>query len=134
LLEDRRYTYSEFLEELSVPVLIVGSDGEIRAGNGHALHLFGKDRSEVVGHMGGEVIECAYSRLPGGCGQTPFCHNGCVIRRSVEQTYKNGESIRNALAVQRTVAGEAGEIEEKSYLISTERVGDVVFLRIEPAV
>jgi hypothetical protein len=133
MLEDRSYSFRQFLEELAVPVLIMGEDREILEGNSRALAVLGKERRDILGHMSGDVTECAYSRLPGGCGHTPFCHNGCVIRRSVDHTYNTGRAVSRALAVQQTMTDRDGETEERRFLISTERVGDVVFLRIEPA-
>jgi hypothetical protein len=78
-------SFDEYLEGFDVPVLIVDIEGRIVAANSNALGLIDKPWAEVKGFLGGEALECIYSRLPEGCGNTVHCP-ACTIRRLVEKT------------------------------------------------
>lgn len=118
----------EFLKGLDAPVLAVDSDGNIRTANAKALELVRKDLSQVAGYPGGEVFECKYARLPEGCGNTMHC-SGCTIRIAVMETYTTGKSLLRVPAslLQHTLE----HPQEICLLISTEKVADVVLLRID---
>ena len=126
LLGESASDFAEFLESLDAPVLLVDADVAVREANSRALALLGKERSELSGRRGGEVIECGHSRLPGGCGQQDRCRTG--IRRLV--TFATGEGVERAEAVQEVFTSQGvGEIR---FRISTEKAGNLVLLRIEP--
>lgn len=78
-------SFDEYLEGFDIPVLIVDNEGRIVAANGNALALVDKPLEEVKGFLGGEALECVYSRLPEGCGNTVHCP-ACTIRKLVEKT------------------------------------------------
>ena len=127
-LSGKRPTLGEFLDRLAVPVLVVDSEGEIVLANQHALGVLGKDLDSVQGYRGGDDMECAYARLPGGCGQTVHC-KACTIRNSVMKTFDTGQSLHRVPAyLNRWVGNEKIRIE---LLISTEKVADTVLLRID---
>jgi hypothetical protein len=81
-----------FLDSLKLPVVVVNCGGTIVTGNDQARTLLRKGLSEIEGYKGGEVFECAYARLPDGCGNTMHC-SGCTIRRTVMETYSTGRSF-----------------------------------------
>ena len=56
---------------------------------------------------------------------------GCVIRRSVTATLTTGRAVARAEAEQRVLSAE-GE-RTKRFVISTERAGELVLLRIDEA-
>ena len=118
----------EFLDRLGVPVLLVDDDVRILLASEMARKLLGKVKGAFEGHHGGDVIECANARLPGGCGKTLHC-KGCAIRNSVQETYATGESHEKVLA-HANVVGTDGPIRTR-FLISTEKVGQFVLLRID---
>lgn len=118
----------KFLEGLDGPVVVVDSNGNIRTGNTKALELVGKDLSEIEGYAPGEVFECEYARLPDGCGNTVHC-SGCAIRNAVNETYTTGKSLLRLPATWQLHTSEATQ--EIRLLISTEKVADVVLLRID---
>jgi hypothetical protein len=90
--------------------------------------MLGKGSPEIEGHKGGDVFECAYARLPEGCGNTIHC-SGCTIRRTVMETHKTGKS---SLRVPATLNRNDPEDPDKiTLLISTEKIADVVLLRID---
>ena len=127
-LSGKRTTLDEFLDRLAVPVLVVDSEGEILLANQHALDVLEKDLAHVQGHRGGDAMECAYARLPGGCGQTEHC-KACTIRNNVMETFNTGRSLQRVPAyLNRWVGNEKVRIE---LLISTKKVDDTVLLRID---
>ncbi|GFO60411.1 hypothetical protein GMST_27360 [Geomonas silvestris] len=117
----------KFLDLISIPVLLVSFEGIVKTANDKALSLLGKDASQFAGHRAGEVFECAYSRLPGGCGNTYHC-SGCVIRRSILETHATGAP---QVRVPATLMQHAPDHpQEVRYLVSTEKFSDYVLLKI----
>ena len=118
----------EFLDSLKLPVVVVDRGGTIVTGNDQARALLRKGLPEIEGYKGGEVFECAYARLPDGCGNTMHC-SGCTIRRTVMETHGTGRSL---LRVPATLNRNTPEDPEKiKLLISTERFADLILLRID---
>jgi len=111
-------TLGEFLDQISVPVLLMDDDVRVAGFNQAAHTLLGGQHHELSGRLAGEVIACENAGLPGGCGQTGNCR-GCAIRHAITSTYQTGERRRNVAAKQ------------LGKLISTEKVGGFVLLRID---
>jgi hypothetical protein len=117
-----------FLDSLKLPIVVVNQGGTIVTGNDRARTLLRKGLAEIEGYKGGEVFECAYARLPEGCGKTMHC-SGCTIRRTVMETHGTGRSF---LRVPATLNKNTPQDPEKvKLLISTERLADLVLLRID---
>ncbi len=117
------------LDSLPLPVLVVDSTGAALAANAAARALVGKAIDHIVGHLGGDIFECEYARLPRGCGQTIHC-SGCAVRRSVMTTFTTGKPCRRVPAQLRPYPKDA-EHRQIDLLISTEKVGDTVWLQID---
>lgn len=118
----------EFLDRIKTPVFIVNDDARILAASSLGQELVGKDIDNIKDHLGGEVFECAYSKLPGGCGKTIHCKS-CVIRNTVMDTLDSGEPQYRIPAILNH--GEPENINEVEFYISAEKKGDSVFLRID---
>ena len=117
-----------FLDSLKLPIVVVNRGGTIVTGNTQARTLLEKGLPEIEGFKGGEVFECAYARLPEGCGNTTHC-SGCTIRRTVMETYGTGRSfLRVPATLNRNTPQDPKKIK---LLISTERLDDLVLLRID---
>jgi hypothetical protein len=118
----------DFLDNLEVPILLMESGPLICTANKHAQKLLDKPLSEIEGRRGGDVIECAHAKRPEGCGNTVHCKS-CTIRITVLETFANGKSFFRVPAYPdiQTVSG----VKTMCFLITTERVGDFVLLRIE---
>ena len=118
----------EFLDGLGTPVLLVDSEGTIVTANTAVRAMLGKALDLIEGFKGGDVFECAFARLPEGCGNTVHC-SGCMIRRTVMDTHHTGENhlLAPAYLNQQTSAG----IRVLDLSITTEKAGDIVFLRID---
>ena len=117
----------DFLDQISVPVVLIDYEGVVKAANQKACAMVGKDLSRIEGNLGGDVFECAYGLLPGGCGNTYHC-SGCVIRRSVMDTHATGIAVRRIPATLKQ--NTAGDPQEVKLLISTEKFRDYVILKI----
>jgi hypothetical protein len=119
-----------FLEKLPEPVVVVDRDGVVMTANNLARVQLGKGLHNIMGFTVGRIIECEHANKPEGCGKTIHC-NGCTIRMCVEDTYNTGRSNINVPAYGEAL-GDAGPNPRQRQLltISTERVADVVVLRI----
>lgn len=117
-----------FLDSLKQPVVVVDRDGNVVTGNEQSRTLLRKELPEIEGCRGGEVFECAYARLPEGCGNTIHC-SGCTIRKTVMETHGTGRGfLRVPATLNRNTPQDPEEIK---LLISTERIADLVLLRID---
>ena len=115
----------EFLDGLNEPVVLVNGDGRVMSANNDAQSLLGKSIDKINGFKGGEVFECEYSCLPEGCGNTVHCA-GCTIRNTVMDTFDTGKGhVRESAYLNHNTKGRI------DYLISTEKVGEYAFLRID---
>ena len=119
---------TQYLEGIQVPVVVVNDKGAITTANQKAFDLLGKTSVQIQGFDGGEVFECEYVRLPGGCGKTIHC-SGCTIRNTVIDTMQTGKRYSWVPAyLEQRSDNEPRPIE---LFISTEKKGEFVFLRIE---
>jgi len=57
-----------------------------------AAAMCGKSQMELVGLLGGDAMECAYARWPGGCGKTEHCET-CTIRNAVTATMERRQGL-----------------------------------------
>ena len=121
-------SFTEFIDLLPVPVIVVDDDARIIAVNKKARPLFGKKVRKIKGVRLGEAIVCPYARLPGGCGQTIHCRS-CTVRLTIHDTYRTGQSHYDVPAYQDICF--AREVKTVCFLISTEKSGEFVFLRIQ---
>ncbi len=117
-----------FLDSFAAPVLVVDETGSVLTANKQARVLLQKNLSDIEGFKGGDVFECAYSKLPGGCGETIHC-DGCTIRNAIMDTFQSGKSHLKTPAYLYT--GSPDDRAKVDFLISTERVKEVVLLRID---
>jgi PAS domain-containing protein len=120
--------FEQFIDSLEEPVLVVDSEDRIEIANRRARTLLGKELGDIKGTKRGEVFECAYARLPEGCGKTRHC-SGCAVRRTVAYTFESGKSSLRVPATLRCERPKGGK--DTRFLISTEKVGGVVLLRID---
>lgn len=128
MLTDLAEPLRDFLDRLGVPVLLIDSSPEVRAANTLASEILGKDVSEIEGHRPGEVIECLHAHEPGGCGHQVHCKS-CTIRKAILDTHETGKSLIRIRAYP-DIQSPAEGAKRMSVEISTEKVGDVVLLRV----
>ncbi len=124
----RAETLQAFLDKLEPPVLLVDGDGVVVTANLTAFAAVGKDAESGRNLRGGDFMECAYARLPGGCGHTDHCP-ACTIRNTVMATHADGRSRRHVEAFQQIVT-DSGPARMR-FLITTEKQGQLVLLKID---
>ena len=118
----------KFLDGLGVPVLVVDGEGTVKTANANARETLGKELSAIEGYPGGNVIECVNASLPAGCGNTIHC-KACTIRQTVMETYATGKG-RSRVPAYPDIHTSSGP-RRLSFQISTEKVQDVVLLRLD---
>ena len=118
----------EYLEGIDVPVVAVTRERTVSFANSSAQALLGKTLAQIQGHLGGEVFECEYALLPEGCGNAVHC-SGCTIKNTVLDTIKTGNHHERVPATLKQHDGSGSH--DLDLLISTEKKGGVVFLRID---
>jgi hypothetical protein len=118
----------DFIDNLDAPVIVIDEAGNVNSANRKARVLLQKDLPHIEGFKGGDVFECAFAKLPEGCGETNHC-DGCSIRNTVMDTFQTGKSHLETPAY--LFQGIPDNNNEIRFLISTEKVKDVVLLRID---
>jgi PAS domain-containing protein len=118
-----------FLNRFDTPILCVDDDVQLITANDAACEFLEKEPNEIGDIMCGEMVQCRWSRLPGGCGRTEHCV-ACAIRLMVNETLVSGENVEERMAfVDRF--GDAGDIQRVRFRVSTERHGGTVLLRLQ---
>ena len=118
----------QYLDSIPVPVFAVDGDVIVQAVNSSGCEVLGKGHRDIVRRLGGDVFECARSRLPEGCGRTIHC-SGCAIRRTVTRTYETGEPQSGVPAT--LFWSDPGRPSDVVLTITTVRVGGIVLLRVD---
>jgi PAS domain-containing protein len=80
----------EYLDQFDYPVLAMNEDRRVVAANQPMADMLGKSERRLFGLLGGEAMECMYSRLPEGCGSTVHCET-CTIRKTVMEVLETDE-------------------------------------------
>jgi hypothetical protein len=124
----RQVNLMDFLDSLDARVIVVNSKAIVTSANKQARDFLHKESKEIEGFMGGDVFECAFAKLPGGCGNTIHC-DGCTIRNTVMDTFQSGNSHVKTPAY--LLRGTPDKNHEIQFLISTEKVKETVLLRID---
>jgi len=114
----------EYLDRFTFPVLVVTGDRRVVAANQPMADRLGKSERALFGLLGGEAMECAYSRTPEGCGRQLHCHT-CTVRLAVSYTWDSGRSLVQVPASLTLTEGNV------RFLISTEKRGDTVVVMLE---
>lgn len=118
----------QYLENLPAPILVVNGDNAIRGANTLACKAVSKDLPHILNRRGGDVFECAYARLPEGCGRTIHC-SGCTIRKAILDTLSTGQPLsRISVEVLQNVEGKDRRVKLE---ISTQRLANCVLLQID---
>lgn len=121
----------EYLDSLNVPILLVDSNIRVLDANRAALAGMKKKASDIEGLLGGQVTECAFADLPGGCGQTVHCA-ACTIRKTVNAVCGDGIPLIDVEGYHcATDAG--GKQRLHRIFVTAQKLGKAVLLKIETA-
>lgn len=128
ILGERPKGLRSLLDHFDAPVMAIDQQGCLRTANQKVEKLLQKKLPEMEDQLGGDLMECAYAQLPGGCGNTKHCP-ACTIRNTVMNTYNTGRphSGVHAILNRRSEQG----IVPVRLQITTVKSRDIVILRIE---
>lgn len=127
-LEYKRIKLDDFLNKIPFPVLAVDVEGNVSLMNQQAEQSLQKTNENYKGKPGGDIMECMYSFLPDGCGNTIHC-TACTIRNTVMKTHETGQEQQNVVAYQYLKTTDGNQKFE--ILISTLKIGEVVVVKIK---
>ena len=116
-----------YLDGLKVPIIALDRSGQVIAVNAAAARLSGKAAGKLPVEWQDKIYECAHARLPLGCKTTVHC-SGCAIRIATTNTFNTGISTRDLPAHLNHCSSD--ENEKIELLISTDKIDNLVFLRI----
>jgi len=117
----------------AIPSFVFIADREVRIldANRAARRWIGDEPGSKLNQLGGNVLNCIFSREPGGCGRTDACPS-CLIRESVEAV-RPDERAPNRLA--HTILETAGRKEDRWFRVSASPLAldgrDLVLLVLE---
>ena len=115
-----------FIDELPVPVVIVGPDCEVLGANKSAQAI-GPKRLPKIDDRFGDAIGCVNSKTT-GCGRSVHCQS-CTIRRTVLETFATGRPCTDVEAY-RDIEVDS-RIKHLNLRLNTELRGKYVVVRIE---
>jgi len=126
--EEMGVPMDKFLDSLTPPTIVVDFTRRVVAANSAAMTLIGKQRSGIIGKLGGYALGCIHADGPDTCGQTVHCQS-CAIKNSVMHTAATGEPLTNVPA-----SAELSVLTGKrtvEFLVSTQRVRDFVAVTLK---
>ena len=126
---DNSVCLQEFVDSLEAPVAVISAGGIVETGNHKLAALLDQPLNAIQKKLGGVVFKCVNAGLPQGCGRTIHC-SGCAVRRTIEDTFKTGQPHYKVPAYLRC-ADNSESPRDVELLISTEKIQDIVFLRID---
>ena len=126
-LEYNYIPLEDFIDEINKPIIIIDKQLIGQGANQTAVKMLQKSKEAIKNQLGGDIMQCIYAALPGGCGETIHC-SGCTIRNTVKHTLETGQDQHNVEAYNylNTPMG----TKRMRILISTEKIGESVLLQI----
>lgn len=120
----------EFIDLLPFPVFVVSRERMIVGANRHARAMTVGALADAAPALAGEVFQCVHAVEPEGCGRTVHCKT-CTIRNCVIETAMSGRANRHVEAFMDL--GDVTGATQVRFVITTEKIGDVVLLAVEDA-
>lgn len=118
----------DFLDEFPGPVFLVDKTNRVITANTMALSLIHQAPEGIDHTLAGDLFECPNAMQAGGCGKSTHCKS-CTIRSAILDTWQSGQARCRIPAYQDLAA--FSKSKKAKFLISTEKVGDAVLLRID---
>jgi hypothetical protein len=116
------------IDSIPIPILLVDSNNATLRMNEKASETLGSNAEATKGIQFGLVFDCLHSHFPEGCGRSIHC-SGCVIRRTVAETFSTGQP---QIAVPATLrVDSADQPSDVVFTITTVKSGKFVLMRIE---
>jgi PAS domain-containing protein len=121
-------TVGQILNLINEPIFLIDNNGAVQGANESASEMLNKKLPDIEGQMGGDAFECAYAKQEDGCGKSIHCKT-CAIRNIVMETLASGHGFDKVPAFQSIITADGSAI--MKFIITTEKVGDQVLLRID---
>ncbi len=119
---------TEYLESLTQPVIAVNQDAVLLYANKKALQFIDKVNSDIAGQLCGHAFDCINTHNTNSCGKTSHCQD-CKFIKMVKDTYTQNKMLIDTVV---TMSKRHADIYDKyNMMLSTEKAGDVVLLRID---
>ena len=118
---------NRYLDSLKIPVIALDGNGQFIGINRAAIDASDKAADRQLIDWPEKIYECAHARLPLGCKTAIHC-SGCAIRFAVTDTYNTGIGTKELPAHLNHCSTDLEETVE--LLISTDRIDNIVFLRL----
>jgi PAS domain-containing protein len=128
LVGGNEISLTDFLDTLEFPVLVTNRDMVILEANRPVTNILDRPADQLKNRPCGVAIQCWYSQLPGGCGQTEHCA-GCTLRKTITDTYGDGRPRYGAYSQHHIM--DRGGTRLVRFRFSTVKTGDAVMLSIE---
>jgi hypothetical protein len=128
LFSEKAVSLQRMIDKFSNPVLVVDSDVTVSILNKRAQELLGVSPAQAAHRRGGELFDCVYSILPGGCGRTIHCA-GCALRRAITTTHETGEP--QVLVPATLKKSDPDDPSSITLTITTFKKDDVVLVKID---
>jgi PAS domain-containing protein len=99
ILEEGSYQRTVF-DAIPSPALILDAELCVLDLNRAASVFFGGDRTVLLKHLCGEVLQCLNEKeAPGGCGTSEFCKD-CVVRNAGQKALRGQDTVRGKYDMQ----------------------------------
>jgi len=91
-LKEREQELATIFENAPFVMLLLDHDRKVHKVNALAGTFTGTSSSDMIDHLSGDALRCVHTLdSPKGCGYGTYCQ-GCVIRRSIIDTFETGQS------------------------------------------
>lgn len=118
-----RQEMNQYLEEFSLPVMVVNSDSRILGCNTQARNQFGIPQDHAFGILPGEMMGCNNARQ-NGCGKSEHCLT-CTLRKIISTVSSDSSPILHVDAVL------SRDDKNLELVVSAEKVSSFVKVTIE---
>jgi len=116
------------LDRYSEPVMVVDSAGRLLSCNRLAEGVLGRRLIGIRGLLPGEFMKCGVATKHTGCGRGVKCGD-CNLRQAIRTTFNEGRPIQKLPVALDAIHN--GKVSIRRFTLSTQKVGEVVQLRIE---
>ncbi|MFC1641165.1 PAS domain S-box protein [Myxococcota bacterium] len=92
LFEHPKHPQTSLFDRTPMITLRVNADGRVVDANDATGAAVGREKEEMVGLLGGEVVACVNALADAGCGRGEPCKT-CAVRTSIMRTVETGQGV-----------------------------------------
>ncbi|MCY3412668.1 MAG: PAS domain-containing protein [Candidatus Heimdallarchaeota archaeon] len=120
--------FDGLIDTISTPILVFDEEVRLKTANKTALEILHKTKEELVDLLGGEVIQCIYSEMEVGCGNTEHCP-ACILRNTINETLETKKSKSN-IETTHLIRQADNSVRNTSISVTSELISQLVMLQI----